>query len=802
MVKRALVFIILLSLCCLFVINIISFSYENYQDNVVSPNLSDSSAPALPLRAAEVDPYYALRIPSAYNISGQSGIITYGDLSTLAFENTTLQFRRDYTDISTGTTYVIFTISTAGVTLDPDFTLTLNLEADGSCTAILATSSSQITIYILYMATTWVPIHVLTSTTDMIHRVNGWFEYTVPLPFSDYLVGTDLQVKVELTQQLIAPQAWTQRLNLRWLLLELRKDVGLNVIAPTRVTLLTPGFTIIGNMSCFSAEDGTYYRFERVLPAGGETGRLQFLLEYNLGYYGINPLLGLRFTHDDWLHVVGIVNSLMATGRIYLNKINGNAFLCLTRIELDNPATPDIRYACMPMVGDWRLNNYIRFLFSVDYTVSSSSAATIQFLVDWAHLQIVRPPNPIILADLLNTTIYAGQTVWLNLTCLNGKAPITEIYIQPWNQLVGTTAGSFLYSHVTDAGGQLPLSLNIKDAESDQYSQPLGTLNILYRPIAIALYLSENPYSQELIIQLSIRDILSNTPLPLYTFTKTILKDGAWFRQQVHQTTTSGTFTIHEPVLDYLDYNYTVIIETAQTTRYEATSVRASLILSQCPPQLTIHAVNYSRPLRANDLIWVNYTATCLTVLDELWLCRNGSLLFPLNPALGLHNFTFHDIGGAWEYRLYANNSRKFQAYSSPFKVQILPLKTTLQLESTVDVPSHTIALEIRLYDECNRSCVNVPLQITIYDGGQVFYDQVVPTGMDGAALILHFDQYLDHAFTIQIASEATPLYRGALLTAGDLAYHGYPLYWVVGLVGILAGISVTFHLIKRRLEL
>jgi hypothetical protein len=172
-------------------------------------------------------------------------------------------------------------------------------------------------------------------------------------------------------------------------------------------------------------------------------------------------------------------------------------------------------------------------------------------------------------------------------------------------------------------------------------------------------------------------------------------------------------------------------------------------------------------------------------------------------PAmLGTHNFTFHDTGGVWEYRLYANNSRRFQAYSIPFKLKIIPLKTTLQLKSTLDMESHAVALEVRLYDELNRTCMNVPLQVTIFDKGKVFYDQCVATGMDGVALIIHFDQYLDHSFTIQIASEATPLYKGALLTAGDLSYNGYPMYWILAL-GFLAGfVGCSFLVIQRRIAL
>jgi len=794
--KRSKILVFWIMITCLLVASSLLIPRNTSQETVTTTEEA-------PLLIGDTDPYYNIRIPTAYDVSGQAGLVVYGNLSSLAFENTTMQFRRNFASTSTGTTHATFAFSMAGVTLDPDYSLTINFEVHGYCSVGIANCSSKITVYILYQRTTWVPIFTRTAATDLIHRVNGWGEYIVPLPFNDYLEGTNLQVKVELTQQLTAPQTWTQRLYVRWLLLELRKDVGLNEIAPTRVTLLTPGFASAGNVSSLGSEDACCYQFDRELPPGGETGQLQVLLEYSLGYYSLEPLLGVRFAHNEWLHIEGTsdISMVWTNGRIALNGSAGNQFLCLMREELLYHTTPDIRHACMPLRGDWRSSNSIRLLYTINYSIESA-AATVHFLIDWARLQIVRQPHPLIIAELLNFTIEATERVWLNLTCFEGKAPIAEIRILPWDELVGSTAGAYLYNHLTERGGEFALSLNITDAEGDQYIRPIGTLNVLYRQTSIALYLSEDPYHQELIIQLSIRDISANALLPQHPFTKTILKNGTWFREQIHETTTSGTFTIHEPLAEYLDWNYTVIIEAQRTPIHEAASVRASLVLSQCPPVVTINCINFSQPVKANDLILVNYTVTCLTPLEALWLCRNESLFRPLIPSLGTHNFTFHDVGGAWEYRLYANNSRHFQVYSPPFRLQIIPLKTALQLESSLDLDSHAIAIEIRLYDELNRTCTNVPLKVTIFDQGEKFYDQQVTTGLDGVALIIHFDQYLDHSFMIQIMSDSTPLYNGAMLTAGDLAYQGFPLYWLLQ-VGFCVGcVTVSLLVIRRQIRI
>jgi len=84
---------------------------------------------------------------------------------------------------------------------------------------------------------------------------------------------------------------------------------------------------------------------------------------------------------------------------------------------------------------------------------------------------------------------------------------------------------------------------------------------------------------------------------------------------------------------------------------------------------------------------------------------------------------------------------------------------------------------------------------------GALFYTQEVRTGMDGAYLIVHFDQYLDHTFTIEIASESTSLYKGTILTEGALTYEGYPLYSILG-IGVAVGVvSVVSLSIKRRIK-
>lgn len=759
-------------------------------------NATSLPDPATPLRSMALTPTYLLRTPTVCDVGSQP-LTIYGDLSTLASEDAVLQFRQDFTATSAGSTYAIFMLSTSGVTLDENHTLVLNWEACGTGSEFGYTLNTHLTVSIEYQGATWVPIHEVDSDSRSIARTYGWQEYEIPQPHSDYVIGDEIQVKFELSHQLSQPRTWTQRLYLYWFLLEIRKDVSLNQINASSIALHSPGFTATGNAADLYAEDAVTYYVERPADPGGETSRVQFTVTYDLGYYGIDTLLGLRFTHYDWFHTTGAITTTYQ-GKISVIGASTNMSLCYIRDSVADPTTPDVQHATSLISGDWVVNQSISFLYDISYSVTGP--AILYAHVDWASLEIVRYPDPVIVPTLLNATIYASQSFWLNVSCLDGRAPITEIRLGPWDELVGTAEGNYLHSRFMGSVGTFALNLTLRDADGNTFTALVGNLTVLHRPISIALFLSEDPYYQEVQLYLTMRDILSNNPLALYPFSKTILKNGSWFRQQDHQTDPSGNFYIQEPVIDYLRWNYTAIIDTIETSVYAATSVRASIILSDCTPFPSIDDLTYGLPLKASDQMILDYSVQCQAPLDELWLCRNHSLYWSLPIDLGTHNFTFQDEAGIWEYYLYAN-AQGYEGYSSQIYTNISHLDTTLVLDSSLDMGSHSIVLDIDLVDELNRSCPNVPLTLTIYDFGEVFYQENVITGLSGVMLIIHFDQYLDHAFSIQIVSESTSLYEGAILTAGNLSYDGYPLYAVIG-IGVAVGVvSVVLSLIKRRLR-
>jgi len=749
-----------------------------------------------PLNSASTTPLYELLMPITYDLEGQT-VSVVGDVGSLSQENSVMYFWQSFSSMSTGATYVVYTFSTAGFAINTNYSLTLNWEVMGFGTVAGLASLTIINFSIWYQNSVWREIHSVSTPDHVIDRTYGWAEYVLPRPYEDYITGNELKVKIEIDQQLFQSQDWYQYLYIQWLLLEIEEHTAMNTLNATAIHVISEGYDSSGCFNDLNLEDDSSFILERTTLPSDEVGQIQFNITYDLGYYDLEPAIGLRFSHLDWFEFTGTSGSWLSN--IYIIGQAGTSFLCYGRDKHNDPISPAIQHAISPILGDWILNGSITLLYNIQYSISDCTE--VKFFVDWAQIQLVRAPNPIVLTNTLNTTIYAQQEFWLNITCLDGKAPITEIQLQPWNELIGTSAGSYLHAQYVDAAGEITPSLIIIDADGDHYTRDLPAFTVLHRPITIALYLSEASESSELVIQLSIKDIFSNQPLGLYPFTKTILKNGSWFRQQLHQTTLDGGFEIHEDLIDYLDWNYTVIIETQETTVYGPAVVYSQKVMAECPPYLSIDTINYETPLKANDQIELTYTVTCHTAVQTLLLLKNGSLFRTLPTVLGRHHYTFQDVGGSWEYRLYANNSRGFQGFSNLFKLTIIPLETHIELDSELNVNDHAIILDVQLLDELNRSCLGVPLQITIHDHGKVFYTQEVTTGLNGVYLMVHFDQYRDHSFTLTITSESTPLYEGSIASADGLFYEGYPLYSIIG-VGVAIGtISIILSLIRKRLR-
>ncbi|MFX1293372.1 MAG: hypothetical protein ACFFD2_00740 [Promethearchaeota archaeon] len=644
---------------------LVNFNTTGQLEYINEPSTSLASPPI----TAQAEPFYELRTPIAYNLEGQS-VTVYGDINSLSQETPVMTFKHDLLQTSSGNTYVIYNISTSGIALTEEFSLNLNWEVygRGSVTGLIET---RITVYIFHQNTEWLPIHTIYTPEDLIRYTYGWHEYTIPTPYIDYINADEIKIKIELSQQLTQQRSWTQWLYACWFLLECQNDVSLNSVNATEINVITEGFESSDNINALHVEDGDYFTISRTDPPIGGTQHIQFIITYDIGYYENETLLGLRFSHLDWFMFVG-TGAYTYNGEISVVGESSDMWLCYIRQMRSDPVIPGELHATFPITGDWNLDEKITLRYDIDYMIETSELVCIK--IDWASIQIVRGPDPIVVFTKLNNTIYAQQDAWFNIICLDGKAQITEIRLLPWDTLIGTASGNYLHSQYMNFAGDISISITIRDAEDELYVIPFGEITVLHRPLSISLDLSEDPLLQEFIIQLSIKDMFTNDPLALYPFTKTILQNGSLFRQQNYQTTLDGMFEIHENVSDYLDWNYTVIIETQETSTHEATSVFASIILSQCPPYLYIDNISYDTPLKTYDRIILNYTVICQSELDILLLYKNDSIFLNLPTELGSHSFIFQDIRGFWEYYLYANNSRGFQGYSSPFTLNITPV--------------------------------------------------------------------------------------------------------------------------------
>ena len=448
---------------------------------------SNPSSSIVPLKPTNLSPTYTVRAPISYQLEGQP-IVVFGHLDHLVQEASVLSFHRDFEGVSTGMTYAIFTFSTSGLELDQRSILNLNWEVHGMAANIDTASANytSITAFIEHQNSSWIPIYSITSPTAKIPFPYGWNQYRIPTPLEQHLQGDQIRVRFNLANQLISNASWTQRLYIYWLVLEFQKDVARIRVNASRFELLTPGFTASGDLDDLSAEDGEGIFFERVTNPEGESGTMQFIVEYDLGYYGLEELLGLRFSHYDWVDVNGI-GSFSYEGVISIVGDEFNAYLCHIRDKTTWAVTPNVQHGTYIAIGNCGVNQCIRLLFSIQYRFDNGPF-TFRVHADWCSLSIIRSAAPLVVLHQLSNTLYVDEVVQLNVTCLEGKVPISEVRLAPWDALLGVSQGNYMYSRVIEESGEFNLFITIQDEDFDSFTFSIGTVRVVQNPLNSYFY--------------------------------------------------------------------------------------------------------------------------------------------------------------------------------------------------------------------------------------------------------------------------------------------------------------------------
>ena len=370
---------------------------------------------------------------------------------------------------------MIFTFSIANFSAIEDYNFTLNWETSGIGVVSNAIVETRITVSMLYQNLAWIPIYTISAPEEWIDRSYGWYEYSLPAPLTDYISEDELKIMVELSQDLTEPRSWTQSLYVYWLLLEIGKDLVFNSINATQINIDSAEINHSGDVSALHAADGNCFTLKRTIPSS-DSGHIQFSVTYDLGCYGGETLQGLRFPHLDWV-VLGLSGSgsYSYKGKIYLAANDSTQFLCYIRDPRTMPLSSMPSHAITLLEKNWTPGQHICLLYDIEYNVHSTGSFRISVYLDWARLQIVRGPQPILHATLLNHSIYTDQEVWLNISCFDGKAPITEIRLTPWGDLIAPSSGFYLFSRSIKAAGEFLLTITIRDADYNLFIFPDGS---------------------------------------------------------------------------------------------------------------------------------------------------------------------------------------------------------------------------------------------------------------------------------------------------------------------------------------
>ena len=137
------------------------------------------------------------------------------------------------------------------------------------------------------------------------------------------------------------------------LVLEYQQNAAVTSLPPKQITLLSPNTTTTGDLSALHTAEGYYYEITKsIVP--GSSGTLQFMVEYDLSYYGVDSLLGIRFEHLDFL--LDLASGSFSFPKIYIVGESSNLFLTYLRDDtwMSNPyIVPDDRRGTFYALGDF-----------------------------------------------------------------------------------------------------------------------------------------------------------------------------------------------------------------------------------------------------------------------------------------------------------------------------------------------------------------------------------------------------------------------------------------------------------------
>ncbi|MHA1268639.1 MAG: hypothetical protein ACTSPY_02525 [Candidatus Helarchaeota archaeon] len=816
--KSKTILLIGLFICMISVLIIIN-AINNQNSHLIRKNTQFIKNNGTPISKSENNSLFYEFIPSNRSYDNINCIISGDNLENLRYDSNNLKILRNWDGVSSGEIYIEFEFSILSINYYIMNCFIINGEIMGS---IDTDGETNFTLQVFdYSTLDYHTIHLISSSSEFIRKENGIINtelnnlYSLSKICNDFINLGKIKFKFILRSNVIPanPTNFTQELNIFWLKLIVAKDIDVKQLEPVEFIDLTSGFFhLTGDLNLTNQLDGNYINFGTSNVAQFQTVICNFYLEYDLGLYKNEEILGIIFQHLDWIEY-GASSYFLQNPNIYIYNFSDGSEILIQKIRLSptksiHTAIPDKWDNNISIINNGLMNgSRLRIHYYAEIMNLDPNPTHFSISIDLAALKIVRSVGPIIEnITVIDDWVYCGEEARINGTIHAGKYPIDRVIISNPYGIICNDEGFFEYSIIQQQAGIVEFYIMVYDIQG--YTTSSGPYYIQFnkRPIQINVNLKENPFPipPKINMTITIRDAIDQLPVSNIYFDLFVEREGILISEyRSLYTNLEGKYSFLYDVDKnyYLDTEYTFIIEVQEgyNTQFGSTLAYITPVLAPCSILITDY--NNSTEYWAGDLFDITVNFHSLVDISQAILLLNGTEISSLNIQEGINELTItNNRAGKCIYQISAVNVRGYYNISNPIELYFKPNPINVTVKPAIDNINRYIFLNISITDlRYEMALANIPINIVIYDNDQLFWDSMLQSTLPYTPIYIQFDLN-SHNFTIYVIIDDTQLYAGNVIKSFNIPfiYNPYPVQSVIPMI-ILTGFGIGIFIFQLR---
>ncbi|MHA1310614.1 MAG: hypothetical protein ACTSQO_06755 [Candidatus Helarchaeota archaeon] len=793
---------------------IINLKYMNQNNILTKKDLKTN------IQHSQAEPYFYTVYSSNYYTSSNYSI--FGGLADLKTEVPGfMSISKSFHGIE-GLIYIEYEFDTRNIYTDIMDTFIIDLLANGGMNL---TGTTNLTLYVYnYTTDNYILIYKINGDTENIFRKNGYIEVELSKIFGinnikyNLISQYKMKFKIVLHNKLVntIPQDFEQKLYIYYIQLLIGKDIEIRNLEASRLVDLTNGyFHVIGNLTNMFELDNKTIQFGISNVFQYQTVIANFYIEYDLGYFVKEEILGILFHHLDWIYSSG-ASFYCEDPYISIFNFNTNSTISIQSIKEDPQSSLEnvdpIRWDSRISVNKTGVINgsVIRVYYHAKITNLDPAPAYFSITIDLGTIQFVRSLSPFVAnVNVIDNYEYWGNNAWINGTVYKGKYDLANITIESSGDVISTVPGYFEYPIVVNSEGQYEFYVKATDIYG--YSSISGPYYIQFNshPVQINLLLEEFPYPTppdlpKIDVNILIKDAIFNIPLSNTFFDLFVERNNTIITTYRNLLTgEDGTYQLYYDVErdKYLDIEYKFTVEVHQMMNYQYASASSYIMPTLAPCYIKIINYTISNNAFAGDHFSLQIEYYSLANFANAWLLLNNSIISDLNLYEGNNTINIiNDRAGLCNYQIRVINDHGYSNISKPLYLYFKPNPIICEVKHIINYLNKYLFINISILDKrTNQTLPNIPIDITIYDNNLIFWKTTLPSTLPYTPIYIQFD-LSSHNFSIFVNINNTSLYKGQSIKILNIAfkYKPYP-YSETILMVVLSGVGISVFFIQNK---